>query len=941
MTFQSSAMAPRLTLVFLLLIALKNLSSSGSAAVFAANNAGGDFNWSDPVGWRPTLVPANSGDQLWEVDLIESGNIFLNFEPTVSDLTMNRDGVQIFSDQLRRLRVVDQFLWLRGQIGDNVDVEPRDAWIGGDVRIAGGRLIGVESITHTNGRIQAMSGTNSVVIVSGSSEYRLLANGTLFNGGGRMVVAPNARLSVGADSANIDWIVDQSGALEVSHGRLELHRGGKFSGVTTIGTGATLLFANGSFEFADARLGGEGALHINTTMTQTSEGHSIVNGGSTLAMFGGAILGGDGVVESSRPVEIFGGRIAGNIELRLNNGGAMIGGVTVNDRPTIEIGGTFVHTNGTWFVSGQGPTIRVRVGGIYDLGREGIVFAGGVDSTLTNSAGGVVRKSTGTGRTRIDWRVDSRGQVDVQTGELSFSKGGSFGGEAVIETGAAFVLEGGDFDIMEGTRARGGGAFAVNGPLIIPAGVQLRADSTDTALFSGGAFGGEGTVEVGNAIKFFGGRINGTVTVNANQGGEMNSSVHMENSVLNVFGEFTHKDGATWFVSSGANPLIRVRSGATYEMRPGGVAFVGAADDTFLVETNALVRKSTGDEFVVIHWGVTNLGRFRVERGGVRFNSTFTQTAGELHFADGTALTHPGDLLLRGGRLSGTGALISDSGGRVLNEGAVVAPGESIGTLSIGRDYVQQSDGILEIELSGGGTLGDQLSVGQRATLAGRLNVQLEDGVAPAATSIFTVLTAAQGVSGRFDNTPNDQLVLAGIGVFEVRYEANAVSLTGFAPATLPIITVQPKSRIVRVGANVTFSVTATSSTALSFQWLKNGVNLVGETNANLVLTNVQTAATGDYRVIVANDAGQITSATASLLVRRGPDVSMERPQPDGGFNLRFQTTPNRLLSVEVSENLRSWSALTNVTADAAGVADLEAAMGTNHRRFFRTVDSD
>src|SRR5262245_52834878 len=75
-----------------------------------------------------------------------------------------------------------------------------------------------------------------------------------------------------------------------------------------------------------------------------------------------------------------------------------------------------------------------------------------------------------------------------------------------------------------------------------------------------------------------------------------------------------------------------------------------------------------------------------------------------------------------------------------------------------------------------------------------------------------------------------------------------------------------PTNQIVLAGTNVTFSVDVFSIQPPRFQWRKNLANLPGETNATLLLKNVQVSAGGEYSVQVANSAGTITT-NASLTV--------------------------------------------------------------------------
>ncbi len=86
------------------------------------------------------------------------------------------------------------------------------------------------------------------------------------------------------------------------------------------------------------------------------------------------------------------------------------------------------------------------------------------------------------------------------------------------------------------------------------------------------------------------------------------------------------------------------------------------------------------------------------------------------------------------------------------------------------------------------------------------------------------------------------------------------------APTGPPQFLVQPRSQSVAPGTNAIFSVAASGSPPLSYQWLE-GTNLLPEaTNATLVLSNLQPAQAGDYFVVVSNTFGSITSAPAATL---------------------------------------------------------------------------
>ena len=70
-----------------------------------------------------------------------------------------------------------------------------------------------------------------------------------------------------------------------------------------------------------------------------------------------------------------------------------------------------------------------------------------------------------------------------------------------------------------------------------------------------------------------------------------------------------------------------------------------------------------------------------------------------------------------------------------------------------------------------------------------------------------------------------------------------------------PAVTTQPLNRTVVVGETVTFAVTASGTWPLNYQWRFSGNDLAGQTGPSLTLSNVQVTNTGNYSVVVSNDA--------------------------------------------------------------------------------------
>ncbi len=86
-----------------------------------------------------------------------------------------------------------------------------------------------------------------------------------------------------------------------------------------------------------------------------------------------------------------------------------------------------------------------------------------------------------------------------------------------------------------------------------------------------------------------------------------------------------------------------------------------------------------------------------------------------------------------------------------------------------------------------------------------------------------------------------------------------------------PTITVQPQNRSVYAGDAVMLTVAAEGEPPPTFQWRKNGVDILGATGASYSIAQVSAADAGSYTVVVANAHGTVTSAIAALTVEEPP----------------------------------------------------------------------
>jgi hypothetical protein len=111
---------------------------------------------------------------------------------------------------------------------------------------------------------------------------------------------------------------------------------------------------------------------------------------------------------------------------------------------------------------------------------------------------------------------------------------------------------------------------------------------------------------------------------------------------------------------------------------------------------------------------------------------------------------------------------------------------------------------------------------------------------------------------------------------------SNSVSSVTSSAAVLtvsvpPVITAPPVSRAVIMGQTATFSVAATGTGTLTYQWNKNGAAISGATAASYTTPATTSAANGSqFSVIVTDAVGSVTSAAATLTVNTPPSITSQ-----------------------------------------------------------------
>ena len=152
-----------------------------------------------------------------------------------------------------------------------------------------------------------------------------------------------------------------------------------------------------------------------------------------------------------------------------------------------------------------------------------------------------------------------------------------------------------------------------------------------------------------------------------------------------------------------------------------------------------------------------------------------------------------------------------------------------------------------------------------------------------------------------------------------------------------PQIVTHPVSQTVLLGRTATFTVSATGSLPLAYQWQKNGVDIPGETSASMMtLPALQFDNNTTYRCRVSNSHGTVMSNIATLTVQTNlpPAVTILTPavgsRYSGGTTLSFSgsafdpqegTVPTSRLTwrIDLHHDTHAHPAMPNTTGISSG----------------------
>ncbi|MFN0012185.1 MAG: CARDB domain-containing protein [Phycisphaerales bacterium] len=149
-------------------------------------------------------------------------------------------------------------------------------------------------------------------------------------------------------------------------------------------------------------------------------------------------------------------------------------------------------------------------------------------------------------------------------------------------------------------------------------------------------------------------------------------------------------------------------------------------------------------------------------------------------------------------------------------------------------------------------------------------------------------------------------LVVADSGTYSVSVDGPGCTFNGSATLNVPptctatTLTQQPVGAALCPGAPITFSVAASGTSPIGYQWRRDSLPLVGEVNPTLTIASVSPLDAAVYDCVASNACGQATSTPASLSVVAPP--------------LIFQQPTNRTVCTGGSTTLSAMAAGTSLS---------------------------
>ena len=339
------------------------------------------------------------------------------------------------------------------------------------------------------------------------------------------------RKSSGTGTTSVGVVFDNSNTVEVESGTLSLSKGGASSGDFIVKADATLEFADGTHSLTEgASLSGAGRALISGGITLVTDNVSA----STLTIDNGTldVAGESTVLTVSGPFHWTRGTIQGSGQTRLL-GGLIIDGsdhrdldghTLINEAVASWEEGAIYASNGAALVNQTNATFEIRTDASVDHRSR--------TSPGTFDNHGMLRKSAGTGTTRIDAYFNNTGTVLLESGTLRLDGDSNSHGSFVVNPECMLRFGGGTHELSDSANIMGAGsvefaaaATSVAGTYEVTGETRVREGAVNFSheiaipklVVSGGTLYVAGDVTVSESLAWTGGTMKGdgqTLAVN-------------------------------------------------------------------------------------------------------------------------------------------------------------------------------------------------------------------------------------------------------------------------------------------------------------------------------------------------------------------------------------------------------------------------------------------
>ncbi len=622
--------------------------------------------------------------------------------------------------------------------------------------------------------------------------------------GGTSIVAGAVRVGDGGTRGSLAGNVANAGTLIFDRADATAF-GGAISGAgAVVKAGAGVLTLGGVSSFTGGTTVQAGTLLLANDRA-AGVGRILLEGGSTLGYADGIIVANDLLINGEARLDVAQGTAT------------QAGSITGTGRYMLTGSGRLLITGDN--SSFTGP---VTIAGVsLDLASNGALGSGEVelagDATLSYGDGlEIVNEVSLTAGATLA-AVVNEGAAAVQSGAIT-------GDGAVAKTGSGTMILTGDNDFSGGTTISGGvlqiGDGGTSGSLTgsVTNNGTLAFNRADTMVFTGTISGTGGIVQsspgtlvltgqnsfsgaaaiTGGTLALAGaGRISGPVVNNgvfdiaAATGGPVaiagltgQGAVSLGTQTLalgGVNGSFAGTiSGAGAVMLTGGSQVLtgtNSHSGGTVVAAGTLIATAAALGSGPIVGNGALVIDQGGSDARLAN-PLSGSGTL-VKEGNAKLDLTGTSDFSGTTLLAGGGLAVNGELrnsvvsAASGTILSGAGTV----GGVALAEGAAIAPGNSIGTLTVAGNVVQSAASVYAVEVDPATDRSDRIVAQGSATIApgAMLTVIKEVNLAYGPGRRYTVLTAAGGINGRY--TVTGDTAISAFYALDVHHAPQSVTL--------------------------------------------------------------------------------------------------------------------------------------------------------------------